>query len=71
VPTALSSYPTTTIPADDARCRNHSMWHCDSDATNSSSGLNRSRSPRNDGSDEPSSGGFVPMRTSWSRLYAV
>ena len=47
------------------------MWHCASALTSSSSGLYRVGSPRNAGSDEPSSGGFEPIRTSWSRLYAV
>ena len=44
------------------------MWHCASALTSSSSGLNRDGSPRNAGSEEPSSGGLEPIRTSWSRL---
>ncbi|KFD43024.1 hypothetical protein IU11_15340 [Cellulosimicrobium sp. MM] len=68
VPVASSTYSRTTTPAAAARWRNHSMWHCDRLARNSSSGLYRVGSPRNAGSAEPGSGGLPSRSTSWSRV---
>src|SRR6516162_8487971 len=52
-PSARSVYAVTVIPASAARCRYQSLWQADNDATSSSSGFQRERSPRKAGSAEP------------------
>ena len=69
VPTAWSSYPTHDDAGRAARCRNQSMWHCASALTSSSSGCTATGRRGTPGPTSPSSGGFEPIRTSWSRLY--
>ncbi len=57
-PTASSTYASTTTPASAQRCRYQSLWQAEREATRSSSGFQRARSPRNAGSDEPAMVGF-------------
>src|SRR5271155_1323677 len=52
-PTASSTYASTTTPASEQRCKYQSLWQAERDATRSSSGFHRARSPRNAGSEEP------------------
>ena len=71
VPWGLSVYAVTITPASAQQCKNHSMWHEDTEYNNMSSGLYKVASPRNSGAEEPARGDFPSADNVWFREYSV
>src|ERR1700676_4423787 len=69
IPVAESVYSKTTTEVSEQKCRNQSIWQEESEATNISSGLYFDLSPRNDGSELPSIGGFPSTEIIWDLSY--